>query len=143
MGDNAAYCAPKKIDNKIDCFLNNQKLDNPYNYKPYWIGASPDGKRVVSLYLDPATKQSFVFENGKEGARYEGTITSPKFSDNSKSFIFVVMGKDNKNFVVLNVKSFAPHDKIYGIPTFSSDNKYVVYGARDGQDLFWVADKVE
>ena len=51
--------------------------------------------------------------------------------------------KDNKNFVVLNVKSFAPHDKIYGIPTFSSDNKYVVYGARDGQDLFWVADKVE
>lgn len=142
-GDNTAYCAPLKNSLKIDCFLNNQKLDNPYNYKPYWIGTSPSGKRIVSLYLDPITKQSFVFENAKENTRYDGTITSPKFSDDSQSFMFIVMGKDNKSFVVLNGKSGAPHDKIYGAPALSSNGKYILYGARDGQDLFWVADPIQ
>jgi len=141
-GDNVAYCVPQKNSAKIDCFLNNQKLDNSYSYKPYWIGTSPDGKRLVSLYLDPATKQSFVFENGKEGVRYDGTITAPNFSNDNQSFMYVVVGKDNKSFAVLNNNSFTPHDKIYGTPTLSSDGKYMLYGARDGHDLFWVADSI-
>jgi hypothetical protein len=142
-GDTVAYCVPQLSGIKIDCFLNNQKLDNPYNYKPYWIGASPDNKRTVSLFLDPATKQSFIFENKKEGTRYDGTITSPKFSEDSQNFTFIVSGKDNKSFVVLDGKAFSQHDKIYGTPSLSSDKKFVLYGARDGSDLFWIADAVK
>ncbi|OGZ78501.1 MAG: hypothetical protein A2358_03070 [Candidatus Staskawiczbacteria bacterium RIFOXYB1_FULL_37_44] len=141
-GGSVAFCVPKKLDNKFDCFLNNQKLNNPYNFKPYWIGDSPDGKRIISLYLDPATKQSFIFENNQEGIRYDGTITFPKFSANSQSFYYVVIGKDNKSFVVLDNKPGSSHDKIYGVPAISNDGKYIVYGARDGQDLFWVADLI-
>ena len=143
IADKVAYCAMHKTTKKIDCFLNNEKLSNSYNYNPYWIGISPDGSRVVFLYLDPIKKQSFIFENGAEGARYNGTITSPAVSSDSKNLLYVVMGKDGKSFVVLNEKPFAPHDKIYGVPIFSADGKYVLYGARDGQDIFWVADEIK
>ncbi|GEM_PF-5615406 len=141
--DKAAYCAPKKAESKIDCFLNDAKLGNSYSYKPYWIGISPDGNRVVFLYFDAVKKQSFVFENGKEGARYEGAITSPSFGNDSQSFMYIVMGRDNKNFVVLNGSASAPHEKIYGVPSLSGDGRYLLYGARDGQDIFWVADEVK
>jgi len=141
--DKVAYCAPQKTVKKTDCFLNSEKLSNSYSYNPYWIGISPDGNRVVFLYFDSVKKQSFVFENGEEGARYDGTITSPNFSHDSQSFIYTVMGKDNKNFVVLNGKPGALHEKIYGAPSLSSDGRYLLYGARDGQDIFWVADEVK
>jgi len=138
-----AYCAVNKTTGKIDCFLNDVKLDNSYSYKPYWVGISPNGNRVVFLYFDSVKKQSFVVENGEEGPRYDGTITSPNFSDDSKSFIFTVIKQDTKNYAVINDKVFLPHDKIYTIPKLSNDGKYLLYGARDGQDLFWVADPVK
>ena len=141
--DKVAYCAPKKAGGKIDCFLNDEKLSNAYSYKPYWIGISPDGKRVVFLYLDSVKKQSFIFENGVEGTRYDGTITSPAFTDDSQSFFYTVMGKDNKSFIVFNGNVYAPHDKIYGTPQLSSDGRYLLYGVRDGQDIFWVADQIK
>jgi len=141
--DKVAYCAPKKIGGKIDCFLNDEKLGNSYSYKPYWIGVSPNGERVVFLYWDSVKKQSFIFENGVEGARYDGTMISPKFSDDGFGLIYVVAGNDNKSFAVLNDIAFAPHDKIFGVPQLSSDGKYLLYSARDGQDLFWMADEVK
>lgn len=141
--DKVVYCAPDKVSNKISCFLNDQKLfDNPYSFKPYWIGISPNGLRIVFFYFDSVKKQSFIFENNIEGARYNGTITYPKFSEDSQSFMFMVMGNDTKNFIVLNGKPGAPHDKIYTVPAFSKDGKYVLYGVRDGQDLYWVADEI-
>jgi len=139
-GDEVAYCLPLKNSAKIDCFLNNQKLDNPYSYKPYWISISPDKKRIVSFYSDLAAKKAFIFENGKEGERFDGTIGASQFSNDSQNFLYIVNGRNNKSFVVLDAKAFAPHDKIYGIPSLSLDKKYILYGARDGQDIFWVAD---
>lgn len=143
-GERAVYCAPLKINNtKISCFLNNQKiLDNPYSFKPYWAGISPNGQRIIFLYYDPVGKQSFVFENGKEGARHNGILNSPNFSSDSQSFIFVLMSNDGKDFIVLNDKPGAPYDKIFTIPKLSSDGRYILYGARNGQDIFWVADEI-
>jgi hypothetical protein len=141
--DKITYCAPEKASNKISCFLNDQKLfDNPYSFKPYWIGISPNGLRIVFFYFDSVKKQSFTFENSTESARYNGTLTYPKFSQDSQSFMFMVMGNDTKNFIVLNGKPGAPHDKIYTVPAFSKDGKYIFYGVRDGQDLFWIADEI-
>jgi len=142
-GDKVAYCAPLKINNKIDCFLNSEKLSNSYSFNPYWIGISPSGNRVVFLYYDAVKKQSFVFENGVEGTRYNGTITSPNFSNDSQSFMFTVLEKGGKNFVVFNGTASPPHEKIYGAPSLSSDGRYLLYGARDGMDIFWVADQIK
>lgn len=142
-GDKAAFCAQNKTTGKFDCYLNDEKLDNAYAYKPYWVGISPNGSRVVFLYYDSAKKQSFVFENGVEGTRFDGTITSPSFTDDGQSFIFTVIRQDTKNYAVFDDKVFLPHDKIYTVPKLSSDGKYLLYGARDGQDLFWVADLVK
>ncbi|MDP3882637.1 MAG: hypothetical protein Q8Q48_01115 [Candidatus Staskawiczbacteria bacterium] len=144
-GDASIYCAPLKTNlSAISCFLNDQKLlDNPFAFKPYWIGISPDEARVVFLYYDSAKKQAFVYENGKEGTRYNGTITYPIFSSDSKNFMFMVMSNDGKNFIVLDDKSFAPHDKVFTPPQLSPDGKYILYGARDGQDVLWVADEIQ
>jgi hypothetical protein len=143
-GKVVVYCAPIKANpSQISCFLNNQKLlDNPFSYKPYWIGMSPDGNRVVFLYYDAARKQSFAYENGKEGTRFNGTITYPVFSTSGMSFAFMVMDNDGKNFIVADGKEFAAHDKIFTPPQFSSDSKYILYGARDGQNMLWVADEI-
>jgi hypothetical protein len=138
-----AYCAQQKDTAEIACFFGDEKLSNAYSYKPYWIGISPDHKRVVFLYLDPIKRQSFVFEDGVESIRYDGTITFPKFSTDSQNFMYTVLGKNNKNFIVLNGNPGMLYDKIYNTPEFSSDNKYIIYGARNGQDLFWVADKMQ
>ena len=141
-GDKVAFCLPAKADGKFACFVNNDQQVNSYAYKPSAILFSPDGKRTVLIYSDPVTKQSFIFENGQEGTKYDGTISGPKFSDNSQNLMFIVNGKDGKSFVVLNGTSYTPHDKVYGTPTLSSDGKYLLYGARDGQDFFWVADPI-
>ncbi len=143
MGSNAIYCAQTKVGNKISCFVNDEEMESPYNYKPYWVEVSPDGQRVIFLYTDPVKKESFTLENGEEGTRYNGTITMPKYSADSKSFMYIVVGKDGKSFVVLNGQAGTPHDKIYGFPSLSSDNRYILYGARDGQDLLWAADEIE
>jgi hypothetical protein len=142
-GDKAVYCAPLKASGAVSCFENAEKLDNPYNYKPYWIGFSPNEERVVFLYYDPVKLQSFVFENGQEFTRYNGTITAPNFSQDSQSFIYIVIGRDNKSFVVIDEKPRTSYDKIYGIPTLSSDGKFLIYGARAGQVILYVADRVQ
>jgi hypothetical protein len=141
-GDEAVYCVPQKINYQISCFLNGQKLfDNQYSYKPYWIGFSPNNQRIIFLYYDSVKKQSFIFENMEEKERYAGIITSPMFSSDSQNFVFMVIGNDGKNFVVLDDKASAPHDKIYTIPKFTSDGRYLLYGVRDGQNILWVADE--
>jgi outer membrane biosynthesis protein TonB len=141
-GDKVVYCAPSKTTGKTSCFLNDQNLGNSYNFKPYWVGMSPDGKRIIFLYYDSAKKQSFTYENGKEGLRFDGTITSPGFTANSQNFLFVVITPDAKNYVVLNDKPGNMHDKVFTVPTISSDGKFVLYGARDGQDISWFADPI-
>jgi flagellar basal body-associated protein FliL len=144
-GKTVVYCAPLKTNlTKISCFLNNQILfENPYTFKPYWVGFSPNNQRVIFLYYDGFKKQSFIFENGIEGVKHNGTITSPVFSDDSQNFAYMVMGNDSKNFVVINERPGMPYDKIHTIPEFTTDGKYVLYGARNGTNLFWVADKIQ
>ncbi len=143
-GDKTIFCAPLKTnDKKIACFENNQKLfDSPYAFKPYWIGASPNGQRIIMLFYDSATKKSFAFENGMEGPRYDGKMVYPAFSKDSQSFLFMVMANNGKNFVVLNDKPFAFYDKIFPVPQFSSDGKYIFYGARSGENILWVVDSL-
>ena len=142
-GSKTVFCAPSKATGAISCFLNNQKFfDNPYSKKPYWMGVSPDGQRVVFLYYETAKKESFVFENGVEVSRHSGAITSPVFSKDSQSFMFVVLANSGKSYVHLGEKSFPEHDDIITTPKWSDDGKYIFYGAKDGNSILWVADKI-
>jgi len=143
-GEKVVYCAPLKINlNQISCFLNEEKLfDNPYNFKPYWAGISPDGKRIIFLYYDSINRKSFTFENGQEGKRYDGIATHPEFSPDSKTFVFMIMGNDGKNFMVINDRESDKYDKIFTPPEFSPDGKNILYGARQGEKILWVVDKI-
>lgn len=142
-GSLAVYCAPLKTTGVVSCFRNGTKLfDNPFVYRPYWIGISPDNKRVIFLYYDSVRKQSFTYEDGVEGTRFNGTITYPVFSSDSQNFAFMVMGNDGKNFVVINNTPGDPYDKVFTPPEFSFGGLYVLYGARNGQNILWVADEI-
>lgn len=142
-GDKTVFCAPSNSTGVISCFLNNQKFfDNPYAKKPYWMGVSPNGQRIVFLYYETAQKQSFIFENGVEVARYDGAVTLPVFSNDGTDFMFVVIANNGKSFVQLAEKKFSEHDKIITTPKWSDDGEYVFYGAQDGEKIFWVADKI-
>lgn len=144
-GDRAVYCASLITNpSQMSCFLNGQKfLDNSYVFKPYWVGISPNGQRIIFLYYNSAERKSFVFENGVEGKRYDGKITSPKFSKDSASLLYVVLGNDGKDFVVLNEQVFPAHDNILTIPDWGFDNTYIFYGARDGNKILWVIDEIQ
>ncbi|MFH1968517.1 MAG: hypothetical protein ABIJ84_03970 [bacterium] len=144
-GDKSVYCAPLKIDSsKVACFQNGEKfLESPYPNKPYWIGISPNGQRIVFLYYDSVKRQAFSFENGVEGTRYDGAITSPKFSADNQDFLYIVLGNNGKSFVVLNGIVSTAHDKIFTIPDWSLDGKYLLYGARDNENISWIADEIQ
>lgn len=143
-GDKAVYCAPLKSNGAVSCFLNGQKFfGSPYTFKPYWIGISPNSQRIVFFFYDSAARQSFVSENGVESQRYNGTITYPAFSSDSKNFSYVVMQPDGQYFAVANGAAMPSHDKILTAPKWSSDGNYILYGARDGKDMLWVADKIQ
>jgi len=143
-GDKAAYCAPLKTNyTAFSCFLNDQKfIDAPYGKSPYWVGISPDSRRIAFLFFDTARKQSLLFENGVE-TRYDGTITFPKFSQDSQSLMFMVMANSGKNFIVVGGRQHPDHDKIFTPPDWSDDGNFIFYGARDGQDILWVADEIQ
>jgi hypothetical protein len=144
-GKTSIYCVPLKINvTKFTCFANTQILmENPYSFKPYWSGISPDNQRIIFLYYDPVKKQSFTLENGKEGLKYDGTITYPAFSNDSQNFAYMVMANDGRNFVVINDRPGLVYAKVFTVPEFTQDSRYVLYGAISGKEIYWVADKIE
>jgi hypothetical protein len=64
------------------------------------------------------------------------------FSNDSQE-IFYVTRKAGKFFIVINDKESRAFDEIYGEPKFSPDNKYIGYGAKLGNELWWIVDEVE
>jgi len=106
---------------------------------------SPDSKQLGYIALE--NKKYFVVisdsggENYKESERYDLT-SLPVFSPNSKNFAYIVR-KEGKWQVVVNGKeSGKSYDRIWD-PVFSSDSKYVAYGARNGNELWWIVERVE
>jgi hypothetical protein len=56
-----------------------------------------------------------------------GKQSGPVFSDDSSKYAWI-FGKDNKEYIQINEKTYGPYNKDYAIFTFTKDNKvYIAY----------------
>jgi hypothetical protein len=85
-----------------------------------------------------------MVEVGREENEIYQRISRPVFSPDSEHLAYVASdsGKDSAAFVIVDNVKGETYDEIYSLPTFSQDNNYIGYGARKGDELWWIVDKV-
>jgi len=96
----------------------------------------------------------FIVRDGKESEGYD-FANSLTFSPNSKNLAYKVnqggeydyfgrfIKEGGKWYVITNDKKHKVYDDIYGNLFFTPDSKHIGYGARIGNELWWVMDKIE
>jgi Tol biopolymer transport system component len=102
---------------------------------------SPDSKKLAYIAWDgwEGGKKRIVIDNKEQEAFYD-VLSDPTFSPDSKNLAYIVEG--DKSFVMLNDKKGPLYDEIWNL-SFSPDGKYITYGAKLGNELWWIAEKVE
>lgn len=107
---------------------------------------SPDTKQVAYIASEPDKGFSLILSGRKQGKSHP-YATHPVFSPNGKHVAYVAFtGKAGapKRFVVVDGIEQRLHDYIDRESLqFSPDGKFVMYGAGDGQDLWWIVESVQ
>lgn len=106
---------------------------------------SPDLKHFAYSASRPKDdKYLIVLDDNKESKAYGYDVSSPVFSLNGKHFAYIAMNNPRgKHTVVVDEKEISTYEAVYYGPVFTSDSKYVYYGARIGNELWWIVNKVE
>lgn len=102
---------------------------------------SPDGKRIAFGVRDRLAAGNYMIVDNQKEKVYEG-ISYPVFSPDSQKVAYVVE-ENNKNFIVVNGKEIEISDIIYTSPTFTADSKMIGYGAKIGNELWWILKSAE
>jgi len=118
-----------------------------------------DSKQIA--YAVKEGEKQFVVINGKEGKAYD-EVRLPVFSSDGKHIAY--QAREGKNeFVVINSKEGRKFEKLFGAVIweisiyfpiypgeeratnllFTPDGKYIGYGAKLGNELWWIVDEVE
>jgi hypothetical protein len=100
-----------------------------------------------SLYAYAARKGDnwFIVVNGKEGPAYDKVVRPLISSDGT--FLVYRARKDGKRFVVVadkngtTIKEQPAYDQVFDLH-FTSDEKSVAYGIKDGNQLIWKVEKL-
>jgi len=135
----------------------NDEKSNGYDWIEGWVTFSRDGKRVA--FVVEEKEEKFAVIDGKEEKIYD-EVGSPIFSPDSKHFVYSARSGE-KEFIVINGTEGRFFDKVwfpaamvfdvemlaynpYGIKAigFDPDSKYIAYGAKIGQELWWIVDEV-
>ncbi len=106
---------------------------------------SSDGQKIA--YVAEKEGKLWVMVNG-EGFKGYDFVHSPIFSPDNKKLAYIAEERDEKNkqvrqFVVVNNKEGERFDWIYTPPQFTPDSKYLYYGARKGNEYWWIVEKLE
>jgi len=106
---------------------------------------SPDSQRLVYIAatMVPEQRQLIyqVILDNKKGENYDN-IGSITFSPDSQSLAYIAK-KDDSYFVVINGKEGKKYPEIYDNLIFSADSKYVAYGVKIDNSLWWMVDEVK
>jgi roadblock/LC7 domain-containing protein len=86
------------------------------------------------------TGQYFIVANGVEGKRYN-VVHDPQYTPDGKSLMYIAQ-INNKAFLVTNGIEGKKYDEILTIPVFMPDGKHIAYGARQGNELWWIVDPI-
>ncbi|MFH1455146.1 MAG: hypothetical protein ABIF22_02395 [bacterium] len=111
---------------------------------------SPNSQNIA--YIAKDNGEDFVVLNSVEGKKYNepekysiNTISNLAFSPDSQKLAYIVK-QNNKMIVVANEKEGELYDYIsyvVNVLTFSADSKKVMYGARKGNEFWWVVDDLQ
>jgi len=150
-GERFAYVAEKR--GAWFVVLDGKEIGGPYwgfaHTTPLYLrlAFSPDSKRfayIALIYMaDRDDYDSVVVLDDKEiGGRYKLIFPdSLTFSPDSKHFAYIAE-KQGKKLIVLNGKE-KEYDDISGQLSFDPESKYLSYGARIGNELWWIVEEVE
>ena len=100
---------------------------------------SPDSEHFA--YGAVKDRKGYMVLDGQEGKKYDG-ISSFLFSSDSKNYVYIATERNGKQYIVLNDKEGNNYDRVYFV-RFSSDSEYIGYGVKKGNEIWWIADKVE
>jgi Tol biopolymer transport system component len=110
---------------------------------------SPDSQKIA-YRASRHTKEdagNLVVIGGEETKVHVTSDSStfiPIFSLDSQKIAYVDMENNKmKMLIVINGKKSKAYDRIFTKPKFTSDEKYIVYGAQSGNELWWEVYKVE
>ena len=105
---------------------------------------SPDDNNYA--YSANNENNYFIVFNGKELYSYtlsdkDDYVSAVQFSPDSQKIVYIIRDK-GKSKVVVNGKSNNEYDMIYTSPKFSPDSSKVEYGAKLGDEFWWIVDNV-
>lgn len=94
---------------------------------------------------DKPVEFAYLVIDGHEAKKYD-KIVGPLFSPDNARVVFRARTEGRRFVVVANtagqiLREHSPYDAIWGFK-FSPDGKYVGYGVRSGQELWWKAEKL-
>lgn len=102
---------------------------------------SPNGKRTAFGVRDKLAIGNYMIVDNHKEKVYEG-ISYPVFSPDSQKVAYVVE-ENNKKFIVINGKEIEISEIIYTSPIFTADSKMIGYGAKSGNELWWILKSAE
>ncbi|SNB47901.1 PD40 domain-containing protein [Geobacter sp. DSM 9736] len=104
---------------------------------------SPDGIHFV--YAVTRGEKSFIVVDGTEGPQYD-KVVGPKFSPDGSRLVYRAR-RDGQRFVVIadlkgaTLRELPQYEAVWDT-SFSPDGKLVGYGVRQGNDLWWMVEKL-
>ena len=124
--------------------MNGKEIQTSYEYI-FNLSFSSDGKRMI--YKARKDQKEIIVVDGKEYGVQNPELTpaflnaNPIFSNDSKHFAYIAE-YNQKQSIVLDGKRGKEYDQTYG-PYFSPDNRYIAYGAKRGNELWWIVEDIE
>ena len=116
------------------------------------LAISPDGNKIVYQAREDVIREGekmtredrkwFVVVNSEEEEINEYAYNSFIFSPDDSKVASIGVSGDGKYLVAVNHKEGKKYDYVSSL-IFSDDGKYICYGARINNELWWIADKVE
>ena len=138
---------------KCSIFLNEEEIQN---YEEGGINCysgpvfSPDSQSLAYLFQikeDGDWKGYLVLYDGKDFKEYGLNkslyASNIVFSPDSKHFACLGSG-EGKNFIILDGKEGQRYDEIFRETIkFSKNSRYFYYGAKNGNELWWIVEELE
>ncbi|MBU1102821.1 hypothetical protein KJ853_04195 [Patescibacteria group bacterium] len=128
-----------------------------YTYiDPHLIVFSPNGQRLAyiaeQLDVSGMSRNKLVVINGVIQKQYKKSdifsISDLIFSHDNQQLAYKVTLTGEKSLVgrrriIVGSKDSNQYDDIYTSPAFSADDRKVMYGARKGNELWWIVEDVD
>jgi dipeptidyl aminopeptidase/acylaminoacyl peptidase len=121
--------------------INDMTFSSDSNHSLFVAGPCP----LIFSQTSDCSKMSYLVIDGHESKKYD-KIVGPRFAPDNTHVVFRARAAGQRFLVVANksgqiLQELSPYDAVWDFK-FSPDGKYVGYGVRSGQELWWKVAKI-